>query len=245
MRGAIGSRFGDSDAMPIGRRSFLPAPSGVAGAAGLVRALRVRHRDRSAHAVLLSHPTAESLKITYREHGELVPGALDTNKHYLRDFRNDQEHPIDVALLDEVCRLYRAFDCRGHFEVISGYRSPKTNEALRHVSTGVAKNSLHLEGRAIDVAHALRVDKLRDAAIALRSAAWLLPGLEFVHVDTGAFRTQPAASPPPQIQDVDPGRRELELGARPRRTAPAHFGDRALASNLFLPDRVRRAPGRE
>lgn len=145
-----------------------------------------------AHTLSFFHiHTAESLKITYREHGELVPGALDTVSHYLRDFRNGQEHPIDVALLDEVCRLHHAFDCRGHFEVISAYRSPKTNEALRHVSTGVAKNSLHIEGRAIDVRlTSAATDKLRDAAITLRSGGvGYYADSNFVHVDTGAFRT--------------------------------------------------------
>ena len=75
--------------------------------------------------------------------------------------------------------------------MISAYRSPKTNEALRHVSTGVAKNSLHLEGRAIDVRlTSASLDKLRDAAISMRSGGvGYYPDSNFVHVDTGAFRT--------------------------------------------------------
>jgi uncharacterized protein YcbK (DUF882 family) len=179
--------------MPIGRRGFLlGALSGLAGAASLVRTRNAFATEVEAHTLSFFHiHTAESLKITYREHGELVPGALDAINRYLRDFRNGAEHPIDVALLDEVCRLYHAFDCRGHFEVISAYRSPKTNEALRHVSTGVAKNSLHLEGRAIDVRlTSAATDKLRDAAIAMRSGGvGYYPDSNFVHVDTGAFRT--------------------------------------------------------
>ncbi|HZF30779.1 MAG TPA: DUF882 domain-containing protein [Gammaproteobacteria bacterium] len=179
--------------MPIGRRSFLLGTlSGVAGAATLARTRCAFATEIEAHTLSFFHiHTAENLKITYREHGELVPGTLDAIKHYLRDFRNGEEHPIDVTLLDEVCRLYHAFDCRGHFEVISGYRSPKTNEALRHVSTGVAKNSLHLEGRAIDVRlTSAALDKLRDAAISLRSGGvGYYPDSKFVHVDTGAFRT--------------------------------------------------------
>src|SRR5207344_3189562 len=95
--------------------------------------------------------TAETLHIVYRERGEIVTGALDEINYFLRDFRNEQMHPIDTALLDDLWQLHGVFEGRGHFEVISGYRSPQTNEALRHVSSGVAKDSFHLSGRAIDV----------------------------------------------------------------------------------------------
>ena len=179
--------------MPIGRRGFLlSALSGAAGLAGLTRARIAFAAEVEAHTLMFHHiHTGENLKITYREHGDVVPGTLEAISHYLRDFRNGQQHPIDVALLDEVCRLHHAFDCRGHFEVISGYRSPKTNEALRHVSTGVAKNSLHIEGRAIDVRlTSAATAKLRDAAIAMRSGGvGYYPDSNFVHVDTGAVRT--------------------------------------------------------
>jgi uncharacterized protein YcbK (DUF882 family) len=179
--------------MPIGRRGFLlGALSGVAGAATLARPRLAFATALEAHTLSFYHVhTGEALKITYREHGVVVPGALATINDYLRDFRNGEKHPIDVALLDEVCKLYCQFDCRGHFEVISAYRSPKTNEALRHVSTGVAKNSLHLEGRAIDVRlTSAATDKLRDAAIAMRSGGvGYYRDSNFVHVDTGAFRT--------------------------------------------------------
>lgn len=135
--------------------------------------------------------TGEKLDITYREHGELVPGVLAKINHYLRDFRTEQEHDIDVALLDTLHALYTTFDGRGNFEVISGYRSPRTNAALRHVTTGVAENSLHLKGRAIDVRlTSAKTTALRDAAIALkRGGVGYYAESNFVHVDTGAFRT--------------------------------------------------------
>jgi uncharacterized protein YcbK (DUF882 family) len=181
---AVGER------MTIGRRQILLALGGAASLARLGRASAALASD--VHALSLYHlHTTESLHIVYRERGELVLGALDEINYFLRDFRNDQMHPIDVALLDELCKLHGVFDGRGRFEVISGYRSPQTNEALRHVSTGVAKDSLHLSGRAIDIRlTSAKTDMLRDAAIALRSGGvGYYPDSNFVHVDTGAFRT--------------------------------------------------------
>jgi uncharacterized protein YcbK (DUF882 family) len=177
--------------MSIGRRQFvIGALGGAAGLAGLGRSACAFASE--PHALSLYHlHTSETLHIVYRERGELIPGALDEINHFLRDFRNEQIHAIDVALLDELCKLHAAFAGRGRFEVISGYRSPQTNEALRHVTKGVAKDSFHLSGRAIDVRlTSAKTDKLRDAAIALRSGGvGYYPESNFVHVDTGAFRT--------------------------------------------------------
>lgn len=135
--------------------------------------------------------TTESLKVTYREEGALVTGALDEINHMLRDFRTGECIPIDVDLLDTLTLLYDHFGRRGHYELISGYRSPRTNAALRHVTTGVAKNSLHMDGRAADVRLVgTPTDKLRDAALALaRGGVGYYPDSNFVHVDTGAVRS--------------------------------------------------------
>lgn len=179
--------------MPIDRRRFLQGTlAAAAGVAGFGPSRRALAADVEAHTLTFYHiHTAETLKVTYREHGELVAGALDEINHYLRDFRNGKTHPIDVGLLDELHRLHGQFGRRGRFEVISGYRSPRTNEALRHVTTGVAKDSLHLSGRAIDVRlTSAATDKLRDAAIALQAGGvGYYRESNFVHVDTGAFRT--------------------------------------------------------
>jgi uncharacterized protein YcbK (DUF882 family) len=176
--------------MPIGRRKFLVgALGGAAGLSGLGRGTRAFASE--VHGLSLYHlHTTETLRIVYRERGELIPDALEEINYFLRDFRNEQMHSIDVALLDELCRLHAVFDGRGHFEVISGYRSPQTNEALRHVSTGVAKDSFHLSGRAIDVRlTSAKTAKLRDAAIALQSGGvGYYPESNFVHIDTGAVR---------------------------------------------------------
>jgi uncharacterized protein YcbK (DUF882 family) len=135
--------------------------------------------------------TAEKLTIAYREHGEVVPGALAEINRYLRDFRTEQIHDIDVSLLDALHSLYETFDRRGNFEVISGYRSPRTNAALRHATSGVAENSLHIQGRAIDVRlTSAKTAALRGAALAMQAGGvGYYPDSNFVHIDTGSFRS--------------------------------------------------------
>jgi uncharacterized protein YcbK (DUF882 family) len=175
--------------MLIGRRDFLI--STLAGVAGLASPIK-RAFAIDAHALSFYHiHTAEKLNIVYREHGDVVAGALDEINRFLRDFRTEQTHPIDVGLLDELWKLHAEFEGRGCFEVISGYRSPQTNEALRHATTGVAKDSLHVSGRAIDIRHTnAKTADLRDAAIAMRAGGvGYYPKSNFVHLDTGAFRT--------------------------------------------------------
>ncbi len=135
--------------------------------------------------------TGERLRVTYREHGTLVDGAVDEIKHLLRDFRNDETHDIDVGLLDTLWVLRARLDVKGPFDVISGYRSPATNAMLRRRSTAVAKNSFHMYGRAIDVRLAgLATRTLRDAALSLaRGGVGYYPRDNFVHLDTGRVRT--------------------------------------------------------
>jgi uncharacterized protein YcbK (DUF882 family) len=175
--------------MLVGRRRFLVGSLG-AGAAmlGAARSFAVT----AAHRLSFFHiHTAEKLTVAYRENGELIPGAVAEINHYLRDFRTEDVHDIDVRLLDALHALYTTFDSRGNFEVISGYRSPRTNSALRHVTTGVAENSLHIRGQAIDVRlTSAKTMALRDAAIALRAGGvGYYAKSNFVHIDTGAVRS--------------------------------------------------------
>lgn len=146
----------------------------------------------AAHQLSFYHiHTGEKLTITYREKGVLVPDALAEINHYLRDFRTEQIHQIDVALLDKLHTLFAEFDGRGNFEVISGYRSPHTNEVLRHLTTGVAEHSLHIEGRAIDVRlTSAKTTVLRDAALAMQAGGvGYYADSNFVHLDTGNTRS--------------------------------------------------------
>jgi uncharacterized protein YcbK (DUF882 family) len=164
---------------------------GTLGTAAALSPIRRSAAAVDAHRLSFYHiHTAEKLTVTYREHGEIVPAALGEINRYLRDFRTEQIHEIDVALLDTLHALYTAFDSRGNFEVISGYRSPRTNERLRQATSGVAENSLHIQGRAIDVRlTSAETRGLRDAALALAAGGvGYYPESNFVHLDTGDVR---------------------------------------------------------
>jgi uncharacterized protein YcbK (DUF882 family) len=136
--------------------------------------------------------TDESEAVEYCLEGCLVPESLERINHILRDHRTGEVKAIDVGLLDLLNRLARALPTDRPFHVISGYRSPETNARLRKSGGGgVASNSLHLVGKAIDI----RVPgiKLRDlyrTAVNLRGGGvGIYPESDFVHVDVGRVRT--------------------------------------------------------
>ncbi len=135
--------------------------------------------------------TGESLSVDWRVDGQTSADALRRVDRLLRDVRTGDVHPIDPALLDQLQRLARLTGTRAPFEVISGYRSPRTNDLLRRTGGGgVARRSLHLDGRAIDLRLAdVPLASLRDAALELRAGGVGFYRSEgFVHLDTGRPR---------------------------------------------------------
>jgi uncharacterized protein YcbK (DUF882 family) len=134
--------------------------------------------------------TGETLETTYFQDGKYLAPSLARVNHLLRDFRTDEVHSIDPALLDILFDLQGKAQHDGPFEVISGYRSPQTNAALRYRSSAVAEHSMHMEGRAIDIRlRGFPTLKLRDLAIALhRGGVGFYAASDFVHVDTGRLR---------------------------------------------------------
>ncbi len=134
--------------------------------------------------------THESLDIVYSLGGEYVDSALVEINSFLSDFRTGDMTEMDAELLDLIYDVRAALGSSGTFEVISAYRSPQTNEMLRNNSDGVARNSQHLLGKAIDVRlRDVATTDLRDAAIALhRGGVGYYEQSDFVHIDTGRVR---------------------------------------------------------
>ena len=134
--------------------------------------------------------TGERLSRVYKVGDKYVPEALLEINAILRDWRTDEVHPMKPKLLDMLSDLRRSMGSDEAFDVISGYRSPKTNASLASKSNGVAKRSLHMRGMAIDVALPGRdLKKLREAALALKAGGvGYYPKSGFIHVDIGRVR---------------------------------------------------------
>lgn len=134
--------------------------------------------------------TSESLTVTYFREGQYVPSALAELNHFLRDFRTGDAANMDPAVFDILFEIQIESASTGTYQIISAYRSPATNEMLRDESNGVAKNSQHLLGKAIDVRLTdIDTAELRDVALSLqRGGVGYYKGSDFVHVDTGRVR---------------------------------------------------------
>lgn len=134
--------------------------------------------------------TGERLKVDCSPQG-CCPETLARLNAFLRDFRTGDIHSIDPVLFKALYRIREISGCRGDFEIISGYRSPKTNSSLRKRSRGVAKKSLHMEGRALDIRlTGFKTRDLRKIAASLQQGGvGYYPKSDFVHIDTGRVRT--------------------------------------------------------
>ena len=134
--------------------------------------------------------THERLDIVYFENGEYVASALEEINRFLGDFRTGDTTVMDPGLLDLIYDIRETLGSHGTYEVISAYRSPKTNEMLRATGGGVARNSQHLLGTAIDVRlEDIPIAVLRDTALAMqRGGVGFYKQSDFVHIDTGRVR---------------------------------------------------------
>jgi uncharacterized protein YcbK (DUF882 family) len=141
-------------------------------------------------AVLHNLHTGEAFNEVYYANGSYLPDALAEANRVMRDWRTGDEHFIDPGLFDALHAIQNRLEATGPFQVISGYRSPKTNAILRARSNGVAEHSQHTIGKAIDVRmEGVDLSWLRNAALDVGAGGvGYYPVSNFVHVDTGRVR---------------------------------------------------------
>ena len=140
---------------------------------------------------MYSPRTGESIDTVYWIDGKYIRDALNEINYFMRDWRSAQAIGIDPRAIDIAAASHRMLQTNEPYMMLSGYRSPKTNAMLRSRSEGVAKNSLHLTGKAADLRLKSRsVGQMYKAAMACRAGGvGKYSRSNFVHMDCGPIRT--------------------------------------------------------
>ncbi len=140
---------------------------------------------------MYSGRTGEKVNTIYWVEGEYIPDALAEINYFMRDWRTNETKNIDARTVDIMSAAHRLMDVSEPYMMLSGYRSPKTNNMLRSRSSGVAKNSLHMRGQAADLRLASRsVSQMAKAAAACNAGGvGKYSRSNFVHMDCGQVRS--------------------------------------------------------
>ncbi len=141
--------------------------------------------------IFLANPhTGEMFRDVYFADGQYIPDALKEIDLLMRDHNNDEVADIDPELIDVLARLRSKVGFAQPIQVTSGYRSPKTNAAARRSNRHVARNSYHMQGKAVDIrVPGFNVGRLRRAAVELRAGGvGSYADSSILHLDVGPVR---------------------------------------------------------
>jgi uncharacterized protein YcbK (DUF882 family) len=173
----------------MNRRHFL----GLALSAATVPVFAAQKKNQAPRILSLNHlHTNEQIDVVYRIGDCYQRDALKTLNNFLRDHYSGEVTVMDPRLYDLLYDLRRrVHEPDGQFEILSAYRSASTNAMLRRKSRRVAKHSLHIKGKALDIRLCGCSNRTtRDVAISMgRGGVGYYPRSGFVHLDTGPFRT--------------------------------------------------------
>lgn len=175
----------------LGRRRLVNIGLRLLPLAVLARSLPARAASPERALTFFNTHTQEELTATFSSGGQYDPATLERFNTLLRDHRSGEVGKIDPVLFDYLYAVAERAGATPTFDIISGFRSEASNALLRSRSSGVAKGSLHLQGRAIDVRlRGVETAKLRDLALELaRGGVGYYPKSDFVHLDTGRVRS--------------------------------------------------------
>ena len=160
--------------------------------------------------------TGETAQITFKRNGRYDQAALRQLNYFLRDWRTNEPTTMDPALFDLVWQVYQTVGATQPINIVSSYRSPKTNAMLRASSSGVAENSQHMKGKAMDFfIPGIDLATLRATAMKFQVGGvgyYPTSGSPFVHLDTGSVRAWPRMTTA-QLKKVFPDGKTLHLPA--------------------------------
>jgi uncharacterized protein YcbK (DUF882 family) len=232
------------------RRLFLSVIAGTAALPSMLRALPLP--PPQPHRLNLANPhTGETFSGIYRDDNGPIPGVMDELSVFLRDFHSGEKIAIDVGVLDFLSGVMQAVG-QTKAMILSAYRTPETNAMLARTHFGVAENSQHLYGRALDVHFG---DKLADAMKAARAmqrggVGWY-PHSGFMHMDTGPVRNWDLDHP--KLVTLLTGNRRTQFNKKGRMVVsgktqaaaarpqpqPASTGTRLVSGNTYHVDGQR------
>jgi uncharacterized protein YcbK (DUF882 family) len=226
----------------------LIAAIGFAGSFAFQPAYASDTRTISFHHV----HTGEDLTITYKKNGQYDEAALKKINWIMRDWRKNQDIKMDPEAIDILWEVHHEVGATQPIHIICGYRSPETNNMLRRRSKGVARESLHTQGRAIDYfIPGVPLDKVRAAGMKLQGGGvgyYPTSGSPFVHMDVGNVRAWPRMTREQLVKLFPDGRTvhlppdgqplqgyqlalaDLEKG---HRSTPAPTKQRGIIASLF------------
>jgi uncharacterized protein YcbK (DUF882 family) len=164
----------------------LSAAPTFSNAAGFLRGAGDIRRIR-----MYSGRTGERIDMIYWIEGQYIKDAVKEVNFFMRDWRTNGVKSMDLRTVDIMAASHNLLDATEPYMLLSGYRSPKTNAMLRSRSGGVAKNSLHMKGKAADLRlNSRSVSQISKAAIACRGGGvGRYSGSNFVHMDCGVVRS--------------------------------------------------------
>jgi len=140
--------------------------------------------------LLFNTHTGQKLDVCYFARGQYQLEALEKINYIFRDYRTGEIKPIRKELLNLLHSISKKLDRPTPFHIISGYRSPETNAKLRKKSKYVVKNSLHIQGEAVDIrVPGFDTRWLRKVCMKLKAGGvGYYRKSDFVHVDVGPVR---------------------------------------------------------
>jgi uncharacterized protein YcbK (DUF882 family) len=171
----------------MNRRLFLSLIAGTVTLPHVVRA--IPSAPPQPHRLILNNPhTGEKFSGIYRDDNGPIPRVMEELSLFLRDFHSGEKTDIDVGVIDFLCGVMQAVG-QTSATILSAYRTAETNAKLAHTHFGVAENSQHIYGRALDVHFGDKLSEAMKAARAMqRGGVGWYPHSSFMHIDTGPVR---------------------------------------------------------
>nr|WP_316360327.1 DUF882 domain-containing protein [Devosia sp.] len=158
--------------------------------------------------------TKETARIVFKRNGQYVQSGLNELNQFLRDWRRNEPTKMDPRLFDLVWEVYQEVGGSQPINIVSAYRSPATNAMLAANSNGVADNSQHMRGTAMDFfIPGVPLAKLRAAAMRKQVGGvgyYPTSGSPFVHLDTGSVRAWPRMTRA-QLKEIFPDGKTMHL----------------------------------